>query len=192
MRRLFLLVTGCVLLCQAQILPPLIGHLRDRGGRIVPIYGVAGTFTLGEVVVAGVTQAAFGSGGGLFRTDQGWFLLRDGRRERLQFEVANLLITPEETWAQSDSAECFRLSHAPDGGAAACPAGALSLSDFTSRLELPEAVTSFERMGSEWFVLRGECSRRPVSDATPSGSCTVCLGSAERATAAIRSATRHD
>jgi hypothetical protein len=66
------------------------------------------------------------------------------------------LITPEETWAQSDSAECFRLSHAPDGGAAACPAGALSLSDFTSRLELPEAVTSFERMGSEWFVLRGE------------------------------------
>jgi hypothetical protein len=157
MTRLLLLALTGVALCAAQILPPLIGHMRDRRGGIVPVYGVAGTFTLGPPIADGIDEASFGPDGAFFRTAEGWFAFGSGARiVKLEVETVELLLTRKGTWMRDPTGEqCRRLRGTAASSAQPCPADFLTVEDFTSRIELPEEITAFERMGDDWFVLRG-------------------------------------
>jgi hypothetical protein len=53
------------LLAQSGISPPLAGYVRDGGGALRPVYGVAGNLVLGRPVAEGVVSAAFSGSIGL-------------------------------------------------------------------------------------------------------------------------------
>ena len=147
----------CVLMLQAQIQPPFIGHMRDRAGRVVPVYGIAGTFTLGAPLVEGATEASFGPHGGFVRAGDGWFAVRPGEWMKLPDSAARLLLTRHDAWIQIDSGtECQRPEQAFAGESERCPDQSLTIEDFVSRLDLPEPVSAVERMSGDWYVLRGE------------------------------------
>jgi hypothetical protein len=60
-KRVFLAVVSSLggLLAQSGISPPLAGYVRDGGGALRPVYGVAGNLVLGGPVAQGILSVAF-------------------------------------------------------------------------------------------------------------------------------------
>jgi hypothetical protein len=157
MIRTLSLLLGCAVLAVSQIQPPLIGHIRDRAGRVVPVYGVAGTFSLGEPLTEGATEASFIGGSGFLRTVDGWFRLENGNLTRVDDAAGGLSNTADNVWLESQTAgNCRQLLSEDHNRTKPCPDYRLTLADFTQRLQLPEEVAGFERMAADWYVLRGE------------------------------------
>lgn len=157
MRSVLLSLAVCLGFVQAQIQPPFIGQVRDRNGRVVPVFGIAGTFTLGPPLVEGAIEASFGPDGGFFKTTEGWFAVHGGSRTRLPESAAGLVLTTDDAWIRSECpAECQRAAQALTGETERCPDRSLTVEDFASRLDLPEPISAVERMSADWYVLRGD------------------------------------
>ena len=56
------------LLAQSGISPPLAGYVKDNGGALRPVYGVAGNLVLGKPIAEGVISVAFSGRIGLAKT----------------------------------------------------------------------------------------------------------------------------
>ena len=70
MKRFFLILVAAAggLLAQSGISPPRAGYIRDDAGGLRPVYGVAGSFVLGDPIASGVISAAFSGRLGLAKT----------------------------------------------------------------------------------------------------------------------------
>jgi hypothetical protein len=72
MRRSFVILFVSVLLASAQsgFTPPRVGFIKDNGGGLRPVFGVAANFVLGEAIDTGVVTVAFSSRYGLAKKEK--------------------------------------------------------------------------------------------------------------------------
>jgi hypothetical protein len=82
MKRFFLILAAAAggLLAQSGISPPRAGYIKDDAGGLRPVYGVAGSFLLGDPIASGVISAAFSGRLGLAKTSGALYAFdREGR-----------------------------------------------------------------------------------------------------------------
>ncbi len=141
----------------AQISAPRLGLVRDRAGSLRPVYGVAGSFALGDSVVDNVTAVASGSRYTFAATADEVLLLdgldvvwrasadssvtefrldKGGRPASVRFSNGNCLV-----WGKR--------MDAPDAGP--CPEG---VDVVQTKIRLPENVEAIEPLSGEMKVVR--------------------------------------
>jgi hypothetical protein len=64
-----LLTCAATALAQPAIAPPSVGMVRDSGGSVQAVNGIAGNFLLADTGISSVTSAAFSGSVGLIKTD---------------------------------------------------------------------------------------------------------------------------
>lgn len=146
---LLLLATGCV----AQMTSPYIGHVRDLRGGLRPVYGVSGTFVLGEPIEQDVVATSFSGVAGLVKKARSLLVYRGGERissmeapdgsASFGFDSAGL-----PAWVRFADDTCLVWRRGvPEAGA--CPSAEIPVVP-----EVPGTVQWVERMGEGWLAVR--------------------------------------
>lgn len=163
---LFFLSAMC---CLAQISIPQIGFVRDPGGNLRPVHGVAGAFVLGEPVAEGVVSAGFSEHYGLAKTEGEVLVLVDGEIRERHSAPAGLAsfgfdFQGRPGWVRFESGECLVWEQGkPHPGT--CPSSEpeasvendeLVLRRDGIRLRLSAPVKSVEALGAGWLALYTE------------------------------------
>jgi hypothetical protein len=193
-RCLILVAVASVLLAQSGITPPRVGYIRDEAGALRPVYGVTGSFVLGQPIARRVISAAFSGRLGLAKTAAALYAFnREGRRlGRLPVAdgPAQFVFSPDGSEAivfLPDTSEWFRWSDGAfqDTEETVLPTG-LTLTGGRSlvaadnelvlrnpdgtetRATLTGPILSIEWMGEHWIYVR-EAGRHTAARLTDDG-----------------------
>ena len=77
-RLLFAFSIAVVAIAQSTLAPPALGFVRDNGGALRPVLGLAGNFILGDPIVSNVSSTAFSGSFGFAKTS-GALIIFDAR-----------------------------------------------------------------------------------------------------------------
>jgi hypothetical protein len=174
------LITGAA----AQIAEPRPGFVRDRGGYLRPVLGVAGSFVLGDAVLEGVMSAGFGKTSGFAKTETEIIVFRAGEIvRRVPAPAGDALFFPGAggeitTIYFTGAGELWRVRDLEfeKSSLAERPESKIQIRD--DRLELPsgvivtlpESVAAVEQISDSLIVARGAAALYAVplaKDAVP-------------------------
>lgn len=153
--------------CWGQIGGPQIGHVRDRGNVLRPVYGIGGAFVLGDPVAEGVTSTAFSGRAGFAVTGSELLIFEGGNivdRQAVREDAVSFGFRDDGRphWVRFASGACLVRT----GGRlheAECPAETPQvLADGDEvilvrtgvRLRLAEPIEGIEQMGAGWMAVR--------------------------------------
>lgn len=149
-----------------QIEAPRAGVIRDRAGVLRPVYGVAGSFVLGEPLADEVLSAGFSRSDGFAKTASELIVFHDGKEvDRVPAPPgpARFVFSPQpaayfpatgELWsAKTRRSE----SAAPPEETVRCESDEVVLPG-GERVRLPEPVAGIEWMSEHWVIARGDAA----------------------------------
>jgi hypothetical protein len=151
--RLALLLLCCAALeCQAEVSAPLIGYMRDRGGSLRALHGIAGAFVPGPVLESNVVAAAWSGTAGFAKTDRELLILdATGIVERRSAPAGpatfGFLPGGEPAWVRFADGSCGELlGRCPSVREARPPL----------RCRVPDGVIGVEPLGEGWLLARAD------------------------------------
>lgn len=170
MNRLLFMTALLAVTAIAQITPPRAGFVRDRGGALRPVLGIAGSFVVGDAIEEGVISAGFGKTVGFAKKSTELLVLRAGEiAERADAPVGDALFYlgnsgeiaeiyfPEtrELWRVRKSGFEKLADAPPPHSDIAFQSDEISLASGT-RLRIPESIRAVEWLSESWVVVRGD------------------------------------